>query len=168
MFKKFVFPLTLLSLVFASPVSLAGPEHDTQHVIQEVQDLAELSNQSSEQQVPILIMFSQKGCAYCVVLEENYLKPMLRSGDYQDKVIIRKVRIDSYETLRDFDGSPVEADKLATNYRAYVTPTMVFLDYNGKELTRRLLGIGTEGFFANEIDQAIDHSLNRLRSVALK
>jgi hypothetical protein len=44
---------------------------------------------------------------------------------------------------------------------------MVFLDHNGNELTRRLMGIGTEGFFAAEIDQAIATSLNRLRSVAL-
>lgn len=168
MFKKIVNSILFLGLLMISRVSFAESDHNAQHVIEEVHDLSALASQANNQQVPILIMFSQQGCAYCVVLEENYLKPMLKSGDYQNKVIIRKVRIDSYDTLRGFDGSPVEADKLATNYRAYVTPTMVFLDHNGKELTTRLLGIGTEGFFANEIDQAIDHSLLRLRAVALK
>ena len=62
----------------------------------------------------------------------------------------------------------IDVNDFAGDYRAYVTPTMVFLDHNGKELTKRLMGVGTEGFFANEIDMAIDKSLNRLRSVALK
>lgn len=159
--------IILFSMLLISQFSLAEPVHNVPHVIQEVHDFAELGKLARNQQTPILIMFSQKGCTYCVVLEEDYLRPMLRSGDYQDKVIIRKVRVDSFETLRDFDGNPVEADSFATNYRAYVTPTMVFLDHNGKELTKRLMGIGTEGFFAAEIDTAIDMSLNRLRSVAL-
>jgi len=127
MLKKIPNAIMLLSMLLISPFSLAEPVHNVQHVIQEVQNLAELANKARDRQTPILIMFSQKGCTYCVVLEEDYLRPILRSGDYQDKVIIRKVRIDSYETLRGFDGKPVEADAFASHYRAYVTPTMVFL-----------------------------------------
>lgn len=136
--------------------------------LQETVDLHSLGETASERGLPILVMFAQNGCTYCEVLEEQYLGPMLKSGEYKDKVIIRKVRIDSFDTLRNFDGSKIDANDFAGDYRAYVTPTMVFLDHNGKELTGRLMGIGTEGFFANEIDQAIDKSLSRIRSVALK
>ena len=168
MLKKIRNTIMLLSMLLISQFSFAEPMQNDQYTIHEVQDLAGLAQQAHDQQTPILIMFSQNGCSYCVILEEDYLRPMLKSGDYQDKVIIRKVRIDSYETLRGFDGNPVEADTFASNYRAYVTPTMVFLDHNGRELTKRLMGVGTEGFFAAEIDTAIDTSLNRLRSVAFK
>ncbi|MGD9390548.1 MAG: thioredoxin family protein [Thioalkalispiraceae bacterium] len=163
MLKHFYRTILLLGLLLVSPLSLADPAYK----VQEVTDLTALAQQARDAQTPILIMFSQRGCTYCTVLEEDYLRPMLRSGDYQDKVIIRKVRIDSFETLRGFNGEAIDADDLAHHYRAYVTPTMVFLDHNGNELTRRLMGIGTEGFFAAEIDQAIATSLNRLRSVAL-
>lgn len=135
--------------------------------VEEIVDLHALGEEAHQRDVPILVMFSQKNCAYCIILEEDYLRPMLKSGDYKDKVIIRKVRIDSYDTLRNFDGKAIDVNDFAVDYRAYVTPTMVFLDHNGKELTKRLMGVGTEGFFANEIDKAIDTSLNRLRSVAL-
>ena len=163
MLKKIPGLIMLLAILPISQFSLAEPVHN----IQEVQDLAALGNEARDTQTPILIMFSQKGCTYCVILEEDYLRPILKSGDYQDKVIIRKVRIDSFDTLRGFDGKLIEADAFASNYRAYVTPTMVFLDHNGLELTNRLMGIGTEGFFAAEIDTAINTSLSRLRSVAL-
>lgn len=136
--------------------------------VKETTDLYSLGQDAHERDLPILVMFSQTNCTYCVVLEESYLRPMLKSGEYQDKVIIRKVMIDSFDSVRNFNGSKIDASDFAGNYRAYVTPTMVFLDHNGKELTNRLMGVGTEGFFANEIDQSINHSLNRLRSVALQ
>jgi thioredoxin-related protein len=135
--------------------------------LHETTDLSAVAEQAHEQDVPILVVFTQKNCAYCIILEEEYIRPMLKSGDYKNKVIIRKVRIDNFESLTGFDGKPVDADMFAGEYRAYVTPTMVFLDHNGRELTSRLMGIGTEGFFAAEIDDAIDVSLSRLRSVAI-
>lgn len=163
MMKKITGFILFLAMLSLAQLSIAEPAHP----IQEVQDLAVLGNQARDAQTPILIMFSQKGCTYCVILEENYLRPMLKSGEYKNKVIIRKIRIDSFDTLRDFNGKEIDADQFASDYRAYVTPTMVFLDHNGLELTKRLMGVGTEGFFADEIDTAITTSLNRLRSVAL-
>ncbi|MEJ2140890.1 MAG: thioredoxin fold domain-containing protein [Gammaproteobacteria bacterium] len=161
--KKFTY-LLLSTWLLVAHVAMAGDLPQ----LKETHDLYTLGEKANKKDLPILVMFSQTGCAYCVVLEDQYLRPMLKSGDYRDKVIIRKVKIDGFDTLRNFDGSEIEASDFAGKYRAYVTPTMVFLDHNGNELTSRLMGVGTEGFFAAEIDQAIDTSLNRLRSVALK
>lgn len=161
--KKFGYLLFCGSLFFAG----AAIAQDSPR-LEETSDFYSLGEDAGERDLPILVMFSQTNCTYCVILEEQYLRPMLKSGEYKDKVIIRKVSIDSFDMLRHFDGSKIDASDFAGNYRAYVTPTMVFLDRNGKELTKRLMGVGTEGFFANEIDKAIDHSLRRLRSVALQ
>lgn len=161
--KKFTY-LLLSIWILVAHVAMA----DGLPQLKETHDLHSLGEKANKKDLPILVMFSQTGCAYCVILEDHYLRPMLKSGDYSDKVIIRKVKIDGFDTLRNFDGGEIEASDFAGKYRAYVTPTMVFLDHNGNELTSRLMGVGTEGFFAAEIDQAIDTSLNRLRSVALK
>ena len=161
--KKFTYLLITACFLVAN----AASAEDTPR-LEETVDLYLLGERANQKDVPILVMFSQTGCTYCSILEDHYLRPMLKSGEYRDKVIIRKVKIDSFDTLRNFDGSQIDASDFAGKYRAYVTPTMVFLDHKGNELTKRLMGVGTEGFFANEIDQAIDTSLNRLRSVALK
>lgn len=161
--KSFSHLLFGACLLFTNMVIAQDAPH-----LRETSDLYSLGEVAHERDVPILVMFSQQNCTYCVILEKEYLRPMLKSGDYKDKVIIRKVMIDSFDTLRNFDGSEIDASKFSGDYRAYVTPTMVFLDHNGKELTRRLMGIGTEGFFADEIDQAINKSLQRLRAVALQ
>jgi len=125
-------------------------------------DLASLGALASSRKLPILIMFSMDGCDFCERMEQNYLIPMLRSGEYEDKVIIRMVKVDDYGTLRDFDGGSVASRDLPDRYGAVVTPTLVFLDSYGKELAPRIIGVGTEGFFAGEIDDAIDLALRRL------
>jgi len=159
--------LLSLAMLLIIPASQAEDADAQILVVDEVQNLEALGEQARNDDVAVLLMFSQKGCTYCIILEQDYLLPMLRSGDYAKKVIIRKISIDSYETLRNFDGTSISADTFATNYRSYVTPTMVFLDHNGRELTKRLMGVGTEGFFFADIDRAIDTSLNRLRSIVL-
>lgn len=131
-----------------------------------VTDLESLGEQAREQDLPILIMFSQQECPYCTIMEESYLKPMLRSGEYTHKVIIRKIKIDELDTLTDFDGSRIEVDQLTSRYRAWVTPTLIFVNSSGEEVAGKLVGIGTEGFFAGDIDNAIDRALSKLRAVA--
>ena len=48
--------------------------------------------------VPV-VLFSASHCGYCTIIKEEFLKPMLLSGDYVDKVLIRKLVIDGGRTL---------------------------------------------------------------------
>ena len=158
----------ILSLIFALCLGLAPPAQADDVDVIRVTDLQSLGEQAAARRLPILLMFTQQECPYCVIMEENYLKPMLRSGQYRDKVIIRKIRIDEMETLTDFNGERIEVDQLTGRYRAWVTPTLVFVNGKGNEVVPKLVGIGTEGFFAGDIDNAIDSALSKLRSVAMK
>lgn len=136
--------------------------------VQAINDLADLGRQARGQRLPILIMFTQKHCHFCKLMEENYLHPMLRNASYRDRVVIRKLRIDTDDTLIDFDGRPIEVQALKTRYQTTVTPTLVFVDHEGREIAERLVGIGTEGLFAGDIDQAIDKALSRMRHLAAR
>ncbi|MDH5179210.1 MAG: thioredoxin fold domain-containing protein [Gammaproteobacteria bacterium] len=156
-------------LLFSLALLCIAPFSQARDVtLHQVTDLAQLAEEARDKKLPILIMFSMDGCPYCVILRENYLLPMLRSGRYQNKVIIRMVKVDDYRTLTDFEGKRVSPEDFPTRYKAYVMPTMIFVDANGKEIAPRLVGIGTEGFFAGDIDNAIDHAYARLHTVAIK
>jgi thioredoxin-related protein len=133
----------------------------------EATDLHQDGRRAEAGQVPILIMFSMQGCAYCEIVREEFLKPMLRNPEYRSKVLIREIHSDSYASLRDFDGKPVEAAELAHRYRASLSPTVVFLDPQGRELAERLVGVTTRDYYGGFLDEAIDRSLQRLRRVAL-
>lgn len=163
-----IFALMTLSLALClGPIAGSVAAEASDRIIK-ARNLETLSEQARERKLPILIMFSQEQCPYCTIMEENYLRPMLRSGEYKDKVIIRKVKIDDFDTLTDFNGKRIEAEDLPSRYRAWVTPTLIFLNSEGKQIAPKLTGIGTEGFFAGDIDNAIEVALTHLRSVALK
>ena len=134
--------------------------------VREPTDLQAVAQEARQRQLPILIMFSSEGCPYCDVVREEFLKPMLRSGDYTDRVIMLEIHSDSYAPIRDFYGQMISADALAHRYRAGFAPTVVFLNHQGKELAERLIGITTRDFYGGFLDEAIEESLHRLRDLA--
>jgi thioredoxin-related protein len=127
-------------------------------------DLQKLGRMSRKRQLPVLLVFSAAHCPYCELLETEILKPMLISGDYTNKVIIRKLMTGSGDTITDFSGNKVAADSFMTRHGVYVTPTILFLGPEGKELARRLIGINTVEMFGGDVDNAIDYSLRALKA----
>lgn len=113
---------------------------------------------------PILILFSMEDCAYCHYVEEEHLKPMLRNPDYTDKVIIRRVMTDDLGDVIDFNGSKISTMAFSERYRAFVTPTVVFLNHEGAELSKRLLGVSNTEFYGGDLDEALEVSLRRIRN----
>lgn len=112
--------------------------------------------------LPVLLVFFSTSCPYCKMLEDEILRPMLISGDYENKVIIRKLLIDKEHELVDFNGKLVDMGNFVTRHNVHVVPTMLFLDHNGKELAKRLIGINTIEMFGGDVDNAIELSLKKL------
>lgn len=126
-------------------------------------DLQADARLAAERRVPLMLVVSADYCQFCKLLAEEFLKPMLLSGDYTDKVVIRELRIDSNGRVRDFDGEMTDADTLAYRHRASLTPTLLFFDSTGQQIVPRIVGVGTLEFFGGEIDRAIETGLQRIR-----
>ena len=118
---------------------------------------------AKDHNVAILLEFSAEYCGYCMLLEEDFLEPMLVSGDYDDKVIIRGVPIDQELPLIDFNGEATTTAALANRFDVDLTPTMVLVDAGGQVLTKPIVGIWTPDFFGGIIDEHIELALARLR-----
>ena len=131
--------------------------------IVEVRDLSRAAALSRQQHVPLMLMFSAKGCSYCTVLEDDFLRPMLLSGDYTEKVLIRKVDVDA-GNLRDFDGQPIASAALAARYKVVVTPTLVFVDPQGRQLAQRMVGLSTPDMYGGYLDETINVALGRFKA----
>lgn len=147
--------LTLLTALAAAPLAMAGD-------LPQIKDLRQEARQSQEKRLPILVMFSAEHCTFCVRIEEDFLKPMHNGGFYNDKVLIRRVKLGN-GSVNDFDGSRISANELAQRYDVSVTPTLIFIDGQGRQLTQKLVGLSTPELYGGYLDQAIDTSLDRLR-----
>jgi len=127
-------------------------------------DLQQLGAQARDLRLPILLSFSALDCSYCDLLEEEFLEPMLLSGEYTDRIIIRKLVLDNGSRVGDFAGRQTDATLLSDRYRIFVTPTILFLDADGRELAERMVGINTPEMFGGYLDNCIETALVGIRA----
>lgn len=165
MFTKFMFVKIFLLLGLLGAVSLVNAADDDLPPVTIInsQNLIEDGKLALSSQKPILILFSMTGCSYCDYVEEEHLKPMLRNAKYRSMVIIRRVMTDSSRTLTDFNGKQISSADFAHRYGAYLTPTVVFVDHEGKKLVPSILGVRNTEFYGLDLDEGLDYSLLQVR-----
>ena len=129
-------------------------------------DLQQEGQQAQTRQLPIMLTFSADDCSYCELLEEDFLQPMLLGGEYEDRVIIRKLVLDDGSSVSDFSGKDAEATSVSDRYRVFVTPTILFVDGAGRELAERIVGINTPELFGGYLDACIDTARASIRNPA--
>ena len=151
----------VLLLVAAALVTVANA--DPVNNVPPARDLGKEAGEAEGACIPLLLEFAADSCEYCVLLEEEVLKPMLRNRDYDQRVLVRKVALDRAAKLRDFDGRKVSPAGLAERYRIRVTPTLIFVDRRGEELAERMVGVTTLDFYGGYLDQALDSASKKLR-----
>lgn len=156
-------PLVSLLLRFASVVCVQLFIISSMAIAAEIKipvasDLEEDGRIGRNSNTVILLYFSAPDCRYCMKLEEAVLKPMLRSGDYDKQVILRKVDWRSPATVVGFSGQQISLQNLAEHYAVKVTPTLVFVDPEGREVAPRMLGFQSADFFWYYMDNNIKQS----------
>lgn len=110
----------------------------------------------------LVVEFSSEYCGFCRKLEELFLLPMQRNAEYNAKVLIRSISLDAYETLIDFDGRSMSTGEFAERYDVSLTPTLLFLNADGVEMSEKLVGIWSEDFYGGFIDNRIDEAREKL------
>ena len=149
-----IFTPLIIGLLFFLPGPISANSNGT--AIPVVTDLSQDADLARSQDLVILIEFSNDDCEYCRLLEKEFLKPMSKNQEYSKKVIIRSLPLNGDSQIRGFNGELVSASEFASRYQVTVTPTMVFLDTEGNELSEKLVGIWSIDFFGSYIDERID------------
>ena len=163
--KYLINGVLLVSILLPLQVA-SGYERNEAVQIPPVTDLRVDGRLSLESRRPIVVMFSADHCSYCMVVEEEFIKPMIISGDYVDRVLFRQIDLDRSQTVINLKGEPSSGSDLAQHYAVSVTPTVLFLDHEGRELSKRLVGITTAHYYGYYLDEAINNAVRHLRQPA--
>lgn len=124
--------------------------------LQEAADLTQLAETIREKKVPLLLAFEADHCNYCTRLKAEQLQPMNNNDSYRERVVIRTIKIDSSDKIISFNGEKTTPAELSRQYKAFLTPTMLFLNDKGEEIAERMLGYNSPDYFGAYLDQAID------------
>ena len=119
----------------------------------------------AERDVPMILMVSAEECPYCMVMESDYLVPLLRNRAYEERVLIRKIHLDSFDEIIDFSGESVAPTDISQRYGVWVTPTLLFLNGEGEEMQKRMVGLGVRDFVSAYIDESIDAAAGVMRGL---
>jgi len=126
-------------------------------------DLAADAAIAEQEKIVILLEFAAEDCPYCTLLEEEFLKPMLRSGDYDNKVMMRVVDIGREITITDFQGIRSSTTALARRFDVDLTPTILLVDSRGRPIGERIVGIWSLDFFGGLLDERIDAAVAQVK-----
>lgn len=124
--------------------------------IPELNSFEEVAKTARARGVPILVEFSTPWCRYCEALEQQVLKPLIHNGKYKDRIIVKKLEVNTYSSITGFDGRQYRSDRISRMYDVDLYPTLVFFDAGGNEISQRIVGITVLEYVAGELEKAID------------
>ena len=130
-----------------------------------VKDFTAEAREAKNKRVPILVLFMDETCSYCKTVSEDFLQPMQRDPEFDNKVIIRQIESSSEGTLIDFDGTPTTYRKFSSRHKVGGVPNVMLFDSHGQMLTF-LEGLTTVDFYYAFLLDAIEESLAKVRAAS--
>jgi len=130
--------------------------------VQLVTDWQELSVKALEQNLPIVMLVEISSCRFCKTVRNEFLNPLSNSKRYKDKVIFSRISLDPGQKIISKDGNIIDTHSFCANYEALFTPTLVFMDGHGEQLTKNIVGISSNDYFGYYLEQAIENSIKAL------
>ena len=153
---RFLLKLPLILAIPLTALETTNEPSQTKSMVIEESNFQQLSQEMEQKSLGLLLLFHAEHCPYCELMEKEILSPMLKSGDYTDKVIIRKLQVDESRDIKNFKGESVQPSDVAARYDVTVTPTLVFLDKDGNQKAKKMVGINTVDYFGVYLDEEIE------------
>lgn len=151
--------LLFLSLFLTWQTASFAQSAHAKHRLIELNDLQALGQEAQKNQLPIMLLFSAKWCDYCLVLKDQVLEPMLLSGMYEGQwMYMRQVNLDDGTPLKTIDGRTLSKGKWAFQMKADLTPTILFLDGNGKQVAEPIIGISEVTLYTGLIHSRLNQA----------
>jgi thioredoxin-related protein len=128
-----------------------------------VRDFRIEAKESRQKQAPILVLFMSNYCPYCDTVLEEFLMPMSRKPEYNSKVILRQMDINSKTKIIDFNGRTTTSIDFANKSKVWAVPTVMLFDSEGNELTN-ITGLLTIDFYLAYLNTAIEESQAKIQA----
>lgn len=150
----------LLAAILALPILPAAAQESLSYA----DDLSVVAAEAATRRVPLMIVFTEASCPYCVRAKRDYLAPLQARGSLASKVIVREVDVSTDRPLRSFDGEAITHREFGRLYKVHHVPTIVVLDPRGEPLAQPIVGLLSDDFYRLYLEQAIEEGLFKLRA----
>ena len=106
----------------------------------------------------LVLMAEVQDCSFCIRVKEEHLLPLTKNKEWSKQFYVRRIDINSSETIHHFNGQKTSQKTFAQTLNADFAPTLIFLDpRTGKRIGEDIIGLATPdfyGFYLQQISQA--------------
>ncbi len=154
-------PLTALLLMgmAGSPGQADGPSVDGGDA--DVSLMSDLENVEAdleymqEHQVPMLMFFHATYCTYCRTVDDEFLQTMAEDPEYEGRLIIRRVEIDSDKPEIEWQGTSYTPVEFARIQGVELVPEVIYFAPSGKQVVDELKGVTVPDFYPQYLDKRL-------------
>jgi len=159
--------LMIAFLLILSTLVKAGSEESKEG--REGREIVYVSNLAKESAAAVdagkifLLYVSRPDCPHCELLKRDVLHPLLKGNRFGEDLILRELSL-ADRAIVGFDNKMQTANKLLVKYEIVGTPTLLFLDQNGGQLTDKLSGYFSKDFYWSYFESGIKKAVFELRN----
>ncbi|WP_024852061.1 thioredoxin domain-containing protein [Hydrogenovibrio kuenenii] len=154
--------LFLLSLLFVSFSGLLNSAYADDWQLKEATDFSALSKQAKKDHLPIAIYFNMTKINGSKKLKDRAILPMIENGILDGYVHMVQVTVDADEKIKDFYGEAVKPKFFQDFYNITSIPSIVFVDADGNEISKRMTNSGAYDYVPYYLKQRINQALKEL------
>jgi thioredoxin-related protein len=121
------------------------------------------SQQVWKKQTPILIMFSIPNCGYCKTVKQEVIGPMSKMSEYKNKIIIRHINANSFDTIRNFYNQKISSNQFTSQLEINFFPTVLLVNQYGYIL-EKMVGVVNEDYYWTDLDKLINSATSKLNN----
>ncbi|MGM0517461.1 MAG: thioredoxin family protein [Pseudomonadota bacterium] len=105
-----------------------------------------------ERQIPMLVFFHATYCTYCRTVDEEFLQAMAEEPEYEGRLIIRRVEIDSPTPEIQWQGESWTPQEFARVLGVQLVPTVIYFGPDGQQVADELKGVTVPDFYPAYLD----------------
>lgn len=135
--------------------SAANAERDEVPLMSDLENVQADLIYMQEHQIPMLMFFHATYCSYCRTVDEEFLQTMAADPDYEGRLIIRRVEIDSDLPEIEWQGTSYTPVEFARLQSVQLVPEVIYFAPDGKQVVDELKGVTVPDFYPQYLDQRL-------------
>lgn len=130
-------------------------ESDDVPLMSDLEDVQADLDYMREKQIPMLTFFHATYCSYCRTVDDEFLQTMAKDESYRDRLIIRRVEIDSDTPEIEWQGTSYTPVEFARLQGVQLVPEVIYFAPDGRQVVDELKGVTVPDFYPQYLDQRL-------------
>ena len=121
-------------------------------------DWEQVAARARAQGIPIVMVVTGNGCGHCERMKSEFLYDPTIQSFLGERALVRVYPESTGGKITDFDGERIRARMFIDRYEIFATPTLLFLDPDGKPIADPVVGYNDAVNYRDQVTGRLDEA----------